>query len=178
MKSTFVIYAFFTVIQLLRAAEEPQELTNLRESYQRARERAIAPLQAKYVSGLEALKLRMTKSGKLEDALAVDAELKAITEKADQSKPEGVKPENTPLHLIGDWYCNGNEADVYFIKRHKKAQHRGTIGEWKYEDGLLTITWQNGFRLTIDAEQKGDVIVAKNYPPGATRFGVMQLTRK
>lgn len=173
------IIAVIASMQLLQAAEEPDDLTKLREAYQQAQERALAPLQAKYVSGLEAMKLRMTKAGKLQDALAVDAELKAIVAKTEKgTAKEEVKPGNHPDNLVGQWYCNGVESDVYEIRKGNKAQHMGTKGEWKYEDDLFTIQWENGFRLTIDSEQKGNVIKGKSYPPGAAHFQLLQFIRK
>lgn len=57
-------------------AAEPTDLTKLRESWQRAVQQATAPLDKKYVDALALLKVRYTKEGKLEDALAVDNELK------------------------------------------------------------------------------------------------------
>lgn len=173
-----LIITVFVSAQCLQAAEEPEDLIKLREAYQQAQERAMAPLQQKYISGLEAMKLRMTKAGKLQDALAVDAELKAMVAKTEEEPAEEVKSGNHPDNLVGQWYCNGVESDVYEIRKGNKAQHMGTKGEWKYEDGLFTIQWENGFRLTFDAEQKGNVIKGMSYPPGATSAHILQFIRK
>lgn len=123
MKLIPTAITLLAAVQLTHAADEPKELARLRESYQQAQERALAPLQAKYVSSLEAMKLRLTKAGKLEEALAVDAEIKAVTAKAEEQKPETAKAGNDPENLIGQWYCNGVEADVYVIEKDNKASH-------------------------------------------------------
>ena len=57
---------------------EPKELVSLRESYQKARAAALAPLEKKYSDALTGMKERLTKAGNLEGALAVDAELKTV----------------------------------------------------------------------------------------------------
>src|SRR5580693_4210880 len=57
---------------------EPAELTRLRESWQRAKEQANAPIDRKYIEALNELRTRLTKAGNLDQALLVDAELKKL----------------------------------------------------------------------------------------------------
>lgn len=64
-------------ISLLGA--EPEKLTKLRGNYESAMTKATAPIQKTYISELEKLKIEFTKSGDLESALAVDAELKTMS---------------------------------------------------------------------------------------------------
>lgn len=61
------------------AAEEPKELTSLRTSYHRACERATLTARQKYLLVLTRLKEDFTRAGKLEQALAADAAIKALT---------------------------------------------------------------------------------------------------
>jgi len=67
-------------------AEEPKELPSLRESYLKARQQALSPIEKKYRDALDAMKLRYTKQGDLEAAISIDNELKQI------AAPSGVLP--------------------------------------------------------------------------------------
>lgn len=81
MRITFLVLAATTIGAAFifgQNANEPKELGSLRESYQKARSVALAPIEKKYVDALTAMKERLTKAGNLEGALAVDAELKGI----------------------------------------------------------------------------------------------------
>ena len=60
-------------------AEEPEDLGRLRDSWTRARAQATSPIDKKYADALSLLKVRFTKEGNLEAALAVDTELKKLT---------------------------------------------------------------------------------------------------
>lgn len=55
----------------------PDPLTTLRANYERAIERANAPIHLQYREALQRMKTEYTKAGNLEAALAVDAEIKA-----------------------------------------------------------------------------------------------------
>lgn len=88
----FIATAAILLITLAAAQDdqqsEPKELTALRESWKRARDQATSPLDKKYLDALGAMKVRLTKSGDLNGALAVDAEIKAISSTA--SSPPSV----------------------------------------------------------------------------------------
>jgi hypothetical protein len=59
-------------------AADPAELTTLRQSWAKAREQATAPIDKKYSDALSQMKIRLTKAGDLEGALAVEAELQQL----------------------------------------------------------------------------------------------------
>ena len=65
----------------------PKELAPLRESWTKARQLATAPLDKKYLDALGALKLRYTRDGNLGAALAIDAEMHALSPVASQGSP-------------------------------------------------------------------------------------------
>lgn len=71
----FVAVVSFSYAQEAKTEKEPVELTQLREQWQRARTQAIEPIDKKYVQMLEEQKLRFTKAGKLEEAVALKAEI-------------------------------------------------------------------------------------------------------
>jgi hypothetical protein len=60
------------------SSTEPERLTKLRTNYESAVVRALTPLQRTYVVELEKLKAEFTRTGKLEDALLVDAEIRKL----------------------------------------------------------------------------------------------------
>lgn len=61
-----------------QATKEPEELLDLRGSFEKARSAALSPLEKKYKDALSAMKERFTKRGELENALAVQAEIERL----------------------------------------------------------------------------------------------------
>lgn len=59
-------------------AADPEKLNKLRGSYDAAITKATTPIQKTYIAELEKLKIEFTKAGKLEDALAVDQEIRKL----------------------------------------------------------------------------------------------------
>ena len=59
-------------------SQEPEKLSNLRSSWQRAREQATQPLDTKYRTALQQLMDSFTKAGDLNSALAVKSELEKV----------------------------------------------------------------------------------------------------
>ena len=60
-------------------AAEPNEIRDARVDYEKACEQASKPLRVRYLAELARLKETQVKAGKLEDALAVEAEIKLTT---------------------------------------------------------------------------------------------------
>ena len=121
---------------------------------------------------------------KLEEALAVDKVIKglaAVAEAEEKAKTEELEKKDVAWdakHLMGTWYCNGNRADLYhFHLRDNKTMHAADIGKWKHDGKVLTVEWENGYRLEIELDQTGNTIRGKSHPPGATRYEVIRLTR-
>jgi hypothetical protein len=82
MKIKALTVAFLSASHLLSGQTptkpEPKELSNLRESWQRARNQATAPIDQNYLAELDALKKRLTTAGQPDAALAVDQEIKHL----------------------------------------------------------------------------------------------------
>lgn len=74
------LYALATAQDTTMPSPEPLE--RLTANYETAVERAISPLRKTYISELEKLKEKYTKSGELQNALAVDSALKRSTNEA------------------------------------------------------------------------------------------------
>jgi hypothetical protein len=60
------------------AGDVPADLERLRTSWNEARQRALEPIDRKYLAALESLKARLTREGKLEDAVMVGAEAETV----------------------------------------------------------------------------------------------------
>ena len=81
-------------------------------------------------------------------------------------------------HLMGEWFCGANQNDIYQIKSDKTTQHFGDKGTWLLSNNLLTISWENGYRLTIDTTQTGTPITGNSYPPGRNQPDILNFTHK
>jgi hypothetical protein len=66
----------------------PDDLSSLRNICTDAASKAVDPLTGRYIASLEAMKLKFTQLGKLEDAVAVDKELKLRTALLETATPK------------------------------------------------------------------------------------------
>ena len=125
MKSCHILHIMFALCLLAimaaspSQAEESNELTKLRSDYNKATERAIAPITKRYEAELKRLKARFTRAADLEGALAVDAELKKLAEANGQNEARaivssihsGVKADIAPLKR-GEVYGNNRNYKI------------------------------------------------------------------
>ncbi len=115
---------------------EPKDLTSLRESYQRARSAALAPIEKKYSDALAAMKVRLTKAGNLEGALAVDTELKTI-----------LPPSTSDQKSSGDSSVTGSSR----AKLKELLPSMRLDGNWEY--GVFIVVF-NDVEATLQPETK------------------------
>jgi hypothetical protein len=80
MKHIFLAWMTWLIVasSVLAQSIEPPELPRLRGSYEAAVQRALKPLHEAYRNELDKLRDSYTKAGKLDEALAIVAELKVI----------------------------------------------------------------------------------------------------
>jgi|GEM_PF-2642035 len=126
--SLFVLVVF-TIIPwgAIRAADDTEELQKLKTSHSTASERALTPIKVTYKRELERLMQTYTKSGKLEAALAVKAELALLSEPTatgssvvDSSKKveQASKRELEKLLTTGTWtFYQGGESEEKKVNR-------------------------------------------------------------
>ncbi len=81
MKAAVVLVFFSLVIRQGSCGAEPPELESLRNSYHVAEARVMKPVTETYVVELKKLRDQYTKSAKLDEATAVQAEITLISEK-------------------------------------------------------------------------------------------------
>lgn len=96
-------------------------------------------------------------------ALGIALPIAATTGVAQQTPP----PSNTPAATlpIGDWCYPGDETNIFRIQKNKTATNFKDKGTWLVAGKLLTISWENGKRLTIDITQTGDSIDGNWFTP-------------
>lgn len=169
MKTALILLAL-----ALPLAAESSDLEKLRTSWKEARERALEPVDRKYLAALEALKTRLTKAGDLDGALEVSKEIEAIA----SGPTGGFEGKVTPADLTqGEWRFDVKSPaytthlsfhdDGTITERGSKA----TIGRWTLKGSTLRIefrkTW-NEFSTTYDG---APVLVEKRFD-GGRREGV------
>jgi len=107
---------------------------------QRAVQQATSPLDKKYVDALAILKLRYTREGKLEDALAVDNELKQIASRSDVAATAPVTPTKEPTKNQAEKVLLASKWLYYErgLAEDKPGQGPGSVIVFK-KDGHATI---------------------------------------
>jgi len=172
MKTPFSLTKFLSLAivcqTLVSHAEEPKDLVSLRASWQRAREQALSPLDKKYAEALSALKIRFTKEGNLEAALAVDGELKGLQGTAEPAQPDSKQAqpsedgkrisakakEAIEKRFIGLMWAEavntGPGRPFFFFRKDgtvtRRTQSSGLAhGTWKmFDDGIVEINGIGG----------------------------------
>lgn len=80
MKTKFCVLGFCLLsVAVVSMADEPSDLVALRKSYEKEIKRVTQPVNATYLKALQQLKDNYTRGSKLEQALAVDAEMKKLS---------------------------------------------------------------------------------------------------
>jgi hypothetical protein len=85
MKNTLV--ALLLTLPLLAWSQDTKELTQMADTYNKEVAKALKPLNERYIAALTRQKELYTKAGKMEAALAADAEIKRITGQVVESRP-------------------------------------------------------------------------------------------
>lgn len=150
MKSTLISTAILAFAALSGLAEEsqksePAQLAKIRTAWQQSVRTITAPLDLKYREALVKMKTDFTRAGNLEDALAVDAEIKSLDQRE--------KPEDRidPNEIVGTWGLkspNWTGVDEYFPDgKVKQGVHSGT---WTAKKGKLRVAYSTGNWMELD----------------------------
>lgn len=141
---------------------EPSDLKSLRKDWQIARERATDLIDTKYVRALEAMKLRYTKAGELQSALAVEAELQLL--KFDAEALPTTKIELGEFLINTDWKLRNADGKPDGALRFRE---KGVIEmpwhavTWHAEEkrvAIMTHTNQWRFRIEFSEDMKKVVV--------------------
>lgn len=157
------------------------DLEKLRAGWKEARERALDPVDRKYLAALKVLKDRLTREGNLEDALKVENEIKTVAGRAVGGFKGRVTPE---MLVIGEWRFDVRApaytthlrftAEKLVFERGKKD----AIGRWEIKGNKLRTefrkTW-NEFEVEFDGEP---VLVEKRFDGGKREGATLTLASK
>jgi hypothetical protein len=147
------------------SAAEPEKLLKLRSSYESAVTKATAPIQRTYLQELEKLKVEFTKAGKLEDALAIDTEIKKLTEgqatqsgEASDAKLPSTKSGLEKLLSDTTWSVVREQdqkpwGDVTFHSTGKFTGFNKSDMEWKASGKGKVLVGAYEFEFTKDMSQ-------------------------
>ena len=121
----------------------PESLTVLRDSWRRAVERATDPIDQKYRRELELLLTGFTKSGRLDDALAVKKEIELLAVR--------------DFRFSGKWKVivkGGSYNDIREVTEDHVVGHDGNRGSFLINGNSIVIRFQGGYSetLTIDPD--------------------------
>lgn len=83
MKALTSVLVLPLALAVISQAEEPKDLTALRDSWQKARKAAVDPVDRRYAEALNVLRAKFTKEGNLDSVLAVQGELDSLAENGD-----------------------------------------------------------------------------------------------
>lgn len=112
--------------------KEVPELDALKQSWLAEREKAFRPIDAKYEVALQRLKDRLTKSGDLHGALAVDGEIKEIgLLRMEWTKLSSIRPKDTKVTHYE--FLSGNLTEQAKLDDGLPLEIQGLT----VEDGLL-----------------------------------------
>ena len=129
------------------SADDPKDLSNLRDSWTRARNQATSPIDKKYSDALGMMKLKFKKEGNLEAALAVDTEIKKLSEAAPTSL-------TTPLATAGN-----------VTRKKRDSIEKAVWAKWNMPNGAYgqfqegSIWSLEGIKSKYEIEKSGEILI-------------------
>ena len=148
--------------------KEPLKLVQLRQQYQKDLAAVVTPLKQKYLKSLQDLQVEVTKAGKLEDALAVKAEVTALEEDLKSDKP--VKFKYNP---IGKWMWNGGLVE---ITATEVITNQGSHFKWqRVNDKTFKVYWGSFGEHVCTFNPDGKSFKILRTMDGASQFGATKV---
>ena len=162
MPKALIVIVSLASVAFAQEAEVPRELKVLTSQHEKAVEKALKPITAKYLTALKRLKAKLAKEQKLEEALAVDAVIKELV----GGKPIGLdrNPSLEEILMSRSWfYHTGKNGSRIVFKEGGDAKMSGTTNSvipWEVKDNrYLTIYYQNGNSCKFDFKDLSDLSV-------------------
>jgi hypothetical protein len=135
-------------------------------------DQAVAATNRVYQEKLRAAVKEAMQAGNLEQANAINAELRALVSRTpDRGKTNAVSDASAvplasagPVEFVGRWVSREGPLNVFPDKTTR--ENNGTVvGSWKIEDGKLVVTWKTGWRSIVSKAKDGYLVTA--YRPGS-----------
>ncbi|MBL9116003.1 MAG: hypothetical protein JNJ83_13435 [Verrucomicrobiaceae bacterium] len=136
----------------------PSDAQSLRKAYDEARQRALQPLEQKYRDELEKLLAAHTKAGRLDDAIAIRAELSSLSaptasnQQPKQTEPATAKPSAPVAATLHGTRWKAAKADkpVIIFRTDKDILQvlwaEGGSGSYDYTVDRRKVSWKMGGR--------------------------------
>lgn len=140
---------FFSGLLAQAEDELPQRLQVLLDSYESEKERVLMPVERKLDTALVDLRNQYTKSGRLQDALAVNNLISTREAEGEEEKP----PKDTRWR----WGSGGE----LMINGNGKVKHTSwnKWGSWeKQEDGSLRISSEHGYSIIKFTDENNGIV--------------------
>lgn len=159
------MFATFMALSNNAGAELPDEVAALKSKREEAITAAVRPIDAKYLQALAALKDKFTKAGNLEKAIAVDNELKAMSDTGTVNGGGALKVSD----LDGYWVSKsgGNTykmANGGFYQGDKKL---ATLTVTNSKERKVSLQWDSATDMMV-VSIGCDMMCGKNKPFGET----------
>jgi len=124
--------------QAVKAAEQVcKELQIARDGYKDNQER----LAAEHIRTLEALKVKLGKDGRVDDAFQVKEEIEKLKDEQDAQLFEPIVG-NSKSKAVGKWSWPSGSVE---LKAGGKAIWTGGLeGTWEEKDSRITVLWSDG----------------------------------
>lgn len=142
-----------TNLNAQKTTQLPPKAEALRESYQKARARALDPIDKAYVQELRKLLAETTKSGDLDGAVAIKVELDSTsgTEQATSERAAnldadaGVLEKFVTSQRFELFYDPPNKKEITFVRSGRIGEgHNANEDTWKIKNGELYLMSSNG----------------------------------
>jgi len=133
--------------------KEPPALVKARADYQTEVARVLTPVTKTYLDKLEALKKDLGAKGKIEEAMAVQQEIEAVTPKTVSKDPS----------IVGTWLFSypGGDSRVVVLARDGKA----TVSDGSGRRQIDTGTWSRiGKKWRIQWSHGADILTPTDNP--------------
>jgi len=159
---TLIVMVSLASVAFAQQAEGPRELKVLTSQYERAVEKALEPITAKYLAALKRLKAKLAKEQKLEQALAVDAVIKELGGKASIHMEKEASLEN--ILKSKRWvYRAGKNISKITFSDNGKARMTGFTNaniQWSVtKNRYLTIVYKDGNSCKFDYRDLSQISV-------------------
>jgi hypothetical protein len=95
---------------------------------------------------------------------------------AEKQKEQETRWMTEALSLCGEWKT-GNDPNHYFIRQDRTTTHGRDKGTWKIVDGVMKVSWENGFSADIELRGQRNSLDWLGFRPGRTNPTVKKFTR-
>lgn len=131
----------------------PTEARKLEKDYLTSLEIAQGPIRERYLAELRKIQDQLVKAGKLEESLAIKAEIGTT-----MAQP-----------LLGRWNDTVGVGIIDLLPSGVVTNTNGSVGRWAVDGDLLRITWDNGWKHEFPLVRPGPTLRGHVINPAGDR---------